>query len=108
MLARLEQKDFKLGLSLEEATTHVMLVFLKERKVGNLSSLYYSNANNLYSSTSMIQTLKQPILANLQKKRKKKWQLKRETRRISALDLVRSLVVLDFAICIKESKANSQ
>jgi hypothetical protein len=72
MLARLEQKDFGLGLSLEEATTHVMLVFLKERKVSNLSSLYYSNTNNLYSSTSMIQTLKQPILANSQKKRKKK------------------------------------
>ena len=108
MLAGLEQKDFGLGLSSEEATTHVMLVFLKERKVGNLSSLYYSNANNLYSSTSMIQTLKQPILANLQKKRKKKWQPKRETRRIGALDLVRSLVVLDFAICTKESKANSQ
>jgi hypothetical protein len=72
MLARLEQKDFGLGLSLEETTTHLMLVFLKERKVSNLSSLYYLNANNLYSSTSMIQTLKQPILANLQKKRKKK------------------------------------
>jgi hypothetical protein len=108
MLAGQEQKDFGLGLSLEEATTHVMLVFLKERKVSNLSSLYYSNANNLYSSTSMIQTLKQPILVNSQKKRKKKWQLKRETRRIGALDLVRSLVVLDFAICTKESKANSQ
>jgi hypothetical protein len=101
MLAGLEQKDFGLGLSSEEATTHVMLVFLKERKVSNLSSLYYLNANNLYSSTSMIQTLKQPILANSQKKRKKK-------RRIGALDLVRSLVVLDFAICTKESKANSQ
>jgi hypothetical protein len=54
MLARLEQKDFRLRLSLEEATTHVMLVFLKERKVSNLSSLYYLNTNNLYSSTSMI------------------------------------------------------
>ena len=108
MLAGLEQKDFKQELSSEEATTHVMLVFLKERKVSNLSSLYYSNANNLYSSTSMIQTLKQPILANSQKKRKKKWQPKREIRRIGALDLVRSLVVLDFAICTKESKANSQ
>jgi hypothetical protein len=108
MLAGLEQKDFGLGLSLEEATTHVMLVFLKERKVSNLSSLYYSDTDNLYSSTSMIQTLKQPILANSQKKRKKKWQLKREIRRIGALDLVRSLVVLDFAICTKESKANSQ
>jgi hypothetical protein len=108
MLAGLEQKDFKQELSSEEATTHVMLVFLKERKVSNLSSLYYSNANNLYSSMSMIQTLKQPILANSQKKRKKKWQLKREIRRIGALDLVRSLVVLDFAICTKESKANSQ
>jgi hypothetical protein len=83
-------------------------MFLKERKVSNLSSLYYSNANNLYSSTSMIQTLKQLILLNSQKKRKKKWQLKREIRRISTLNLVRFLVVLDFAICTKESKANSQ
>ena len=52
--------------------------------------------------------MKQLILTNSQKKRKKKWQLKREIRRIGALDLVRSLVVLDFAICTKESKANSQ
>jgi hypothetical protein len=72
MLAMLEQKELKQELSLEEATTHVMLVFLKKRKVSNLSSFYYSNANSLYSSTSMIQTLKQPILANSQKKRKKK------------------------------------
>jgi hypothetical protein len=78
-----------------------MLVFLKERRVSNLSLLYYSNANNLYSPTSIIQTLKQPILSNSQKKRRKK-------RRIGALDLVRSLVVLDFAICTKELKANSQ
>ena len=63
-MARLEQKDFKQELSLEEATTHVILMFLKERKVSNLSSLYYSNTDNLYSSTSMIQTLKQPILTN--------------------------------------------
>ena len=58
MLARLEQKDLEQSFLLEEATTHVMLVFLKERKVSNLSLLYYSNANNLYSSTSTIQTLK--------------------------------------------------
>jgi hypothetical protein len=101
MLAGLEHKDIHQELSSEEATTHVMLVFLKERRVSNLSLLYYSNANNLYSSTSMIQTLKQPILPNSQKKRRKK-------RKIGALDLVRSLVVLDFAICTKESKANSQ
>ena len=64
MLAGLERKNLWQELSSEEATTHVMLVFLKERKVGNLSSLHYSDANNLYSSTSMIQTLKQPIFTN--------------------------------------------
>jgi hypothetical protein len=68
--------------------------------------LYNSNANSSYSSTSTIQTLKQQFSANLLKKRKRRWQLKRETRRISALDLLKSLVVLDFAICIRESKAN--
>ena len=65
ILARLEQKDLRQGLSLEEATIYIILVFLKERKVSNLSSLYYLDANNLYSSTSMIQTLKQPIFTNL-------------------------------------------
>jgi hypothetical protein len=45
---------------------------------------------------------------NLLKKRKRRWQLKRETRRIGALDLVKSLVVLDFTICTRESKANLQ
>jgi hypothetical protein len=35
MLARLEEKDLKQKLS-SEATTHVMLVFLKEKKVSNL------------------------------------------------------------------------
>ena len=47
---------------------------------------------------------------NLPKKRKRKWQLKRETKRIGALDLVRSLAVLDFAICnlTSESKADLQ
>jgi hypothetical protein len=72
MLAKLKQKDFKQKLSLKEAIIHVILIFLKERKVSNLSLLYYLNANNLYSSTSIIQTLKQPILVNSQKKRKKK------------------------------------
>ena len=51
-------------------------------------------------------TLKQLFLANLLKKKKRKWQLRREIRRIGAPDLVKSLVVLDFAICIRESKAN--
>jgi hypothetical protein len=36
ILARLKQKDFKQELSLEETTTYVILVFLKERKVSNL------------------------------------------------------------------------
>jgi hypothetical protein len=35
MLARLEEKDLEQKLS-SEATTHVMLVFLKEKKVSNL------------------------------------------------------------------------
>jgi hypothetical protein len=39
ILARLKQKDFKYELSLEESITHVILVFLKERKV---SILFYS------------------------------------------------------------------
>jgi hypothetical protein len=56
----------------------------------------------------MIQTLKQLFPVNLLKKRKRKWQLKRETRRIGALDLVKSLVVLDFVICTSESKADLQ
>jgi hypothetical protein len=39
MLARLEEKDFEQKLSLE-ASTHVMLVFLKEKKVIYLFYLY--------------------------------------------------------------------
>jgi hypothetical protein len=35
MLAGLEEKDLEQKLS-SEATTHVMLVFLKEKKVSNL------------------------------------------------------------------------
>jgi hypothetical protein len=35
MLARLEEKDLEQKLS-SEAITHVMLVFLKEKKVSNL------------------------------------------------------------------------
>jgi hypothetical protein len=54
ILAKLKQKDFKQKLSLKEATTYIILMFLKERKVSNLSLLYYLNANNLYSSTSII------------------------------------------------------
>jgi len=106
MVATLERKDLKQELFAEEAITHVMLVFLKERKVIYSIFAYYLNINSLYSSTSTIQTSKQPILANLLKKRKKKWQPKIERRRIGALDLTRFLVVLDFAICTKESKAN--
>jgi hypothetical protein len=52
--------------------------------------------------------LKQLSLENSLKKRKRKWQLKRELRRISVLDLVRSQAVLDFAICTRESKASLQ
>jgi hypothetical protein len=39
MLARLEQKDLQQQLSIEEATTYVILVFLKEKKV---SVLFYN------------------------------------------------------------------
>jgi hypothetical protein len=39
MLAGLEEKDLQQRLS-AEATTHVMLVFLKEKKVSNLFTLY--------------------------------------------------------------------
>jgi len=42
MLARLEEKDLEQKLS-SEATTHVMLVFLKEKKV--INQLYLSNSN---------------------------------------------------------------
>jgi len=42
MLAGLEEKDLEQKLSLE-ATTHVMLVFLKEKKV--INQLYLSNSN---------------------------------------------------------------
>ena len=52
--------------------------------------------------------MKQQFPANLLKKRKRRWQLKRETSRIGTLDLLKSLVVLDFAICTRESKANLQ
>jgi hypothetical protein len=107
MLAGLEEKDLKQGLSSLDATTHVMLVFLKERKASNLFYLCNLNANR-YSSTSTIQTLKQLSPANSLQKRKRKWQLKRETRRISDLDSVKYLVVQDFAIYTRESKANLQ
>jgi hypothetical protein len=92
MFARLKEKDLKQGLSSLDATTYVMLVFLKERKASNLFHLCNSNANR-YSSTSTIQTLKQLSPANSLQKRKRKWQLKRETRRISDLDSVKYLVV---------------
>ena len=46
MLASLEEKDLKQKLS-AEANTHVMLVFLKERKVSNLHYLFNSNTNSL-------------------------------------------------------------
>ena len=39
MLARLDEKDLQQNLSSLDSTTHVMLVFLKERKV---SILFYS------------------------------------------------------------------
>ena len=107
MLAGLEEKDLEQKLS-SEAATYVMLAFLKEKKVSNLFYPRNLNANSLYSSMFTIQTLKQLFLATLPKKRKRKWQLKRETRRIGALDLVKSLVVLDFTICTRESKANLQ
>ena len=42
MLAGLEKKDLQQKLSTSDATTHVMLVFLKERKVSNLFYLYNS------------------------------------------------------------------
>jgi hypothetical protein len=107
MLAGLEEKDLEQKLS-SEATTYVMLAFLKEKKVSNLFYPRNLNANSLYSSMFTIQTLKQLFLATLPKKRKRKWQLKRETRRIDALDLVKSLAVLDFAICTSESKGDLQ
>jgi hypothetical protein len=56
----------------------------------------------------MIQTLKQLFPTNLLKKRKRKWQLKREIRRIRALNLVKSLAVLGFAIYTRELKADLQ
>jgi hypothetical protein len=46
MLARLEEKDLRQKLS-AEANTHVMLVFLKEKKVINLLYLSNSNTNSL-------------------------------------------------------------
>ena len=45
MLARLKQKDLEQKLSSSDATTHIMLVFLKERKVSNLFYHYNSNTN---------------------------------------------------------------
>jgi hypothetical protein len=48
--------------------------------------------------------LKQLFLTNSLQKRKRKWQLKREIQGISALDLVKSLAVLDFASYTRESK----
>jgi hypothetical protein len=45
---------------------------------------------------------------NSLQKRKRKWQLRREIRRIGAPDLVESPAVLDFAICTRESKGNLQ
>ena len=72
MLAKLKEKDLKQGLSSLDATTHVMLMFLKGRKASNLFYLCNLNANK-YSFTSTIQTLKQLSIANLLQKRKRKW-----------------------------------
>jgi hypothetical protein len=52
--------------------------------------------------------LKQLCLANSQKKRRQKWQLRREIRRISVYDSVKSQAVLDFAIYTRGLKANLQ
>jgi hypothetical protein len=41
MLARLEEKDLEQNLSSLDAITHVMLVFLKERKVSCLFSFVF-------------------------------------------------------------------
>jgi hypothetical protein len=41
MLAKLEKKDLEQSLSSLDATTHVMLVFLKERKVSAILSLQF-------------------------------------------------------------------
>jgi len=46
MLAGLEEKDLEQKLPVE-ANTHVMLVFLKEKKVINLLYLSSSNTNSL-------------------------------------------------------------
>jgi hypothetical protein len=46
MLAGLEEKDLEQQLS-AEANTHVMLVFLKEKKVSNLNYLFNLNTNSL-------------------------------------------------------------
>lgn len=45
MLAGLEEKDFEQKLSTKAATTHVMLVFLKEKKVNNTIYSYNLNTN---------------------------------------------------------------
>jgi hypothetical protein len=49
-----------------------------------------------------------PFPVNSLQKRKRKWQLRREIRRISALNFVESPAVLDFAIYTRESNGNLQ
>jgi hypothetical protein len=80
----------------------------KRVAIPKTDALYRKRQHTFNNTTFIISTLKQLFLINLLKKRKREWQLRRKTRRINTFNLVSFLVVLNFAICIRELKANLQ